>query len=158
VAHNYSLKKVRGEGTFPGLVIPIIGRATEGIVAAFTNEITSTFTAVDGHGVHTDTDDDESGTIVINLQGGSLTGKLFRQLAMIQKTTGAALIGSLSFTDIGGSGTICTLTECKLSSNPGIAYTAVMPPSTWTFAGKLFVQDLGGPSIPFGLANVVPPI
>ena len=155
---GYSFKKTRGVFTTVGMVIPLTGRASEGLVASFTNEVTVTYTAIDGHGVHVDTDDDTSGQVVVNLQGTSISCNMIGQLADLQLTSGAKRKGTLTLTDLGGTNTLVILSNALLSSNPGISYAAGQPMRAWTFTGDLRIQSNGAVAVPFGVQNPVPAI
>lgn len=154
---GYSFKKTRGMFITAGLTIPFTGRAPEGAVATFTNEQTVTYSAIDGHGVHVDTDDEDSGSVVVNFQGTSPSCHALAQLAAMQNTLGAKLKGILTLTDMGGTSTLVLLTNAMLSSNPGITYASGQPMRAWTFTGDLRIQTYGAIPVIYGAQNPAPP-
>lgn len=154
---HYSFRKVRGIGLFPGFKIEFAGRAPEGVIFSFNNEDTSTYTADDDHGVHVDVVDIKGGACVINLQATCLADNLLEQMKGIMETTGGDLKGIITFTDIGGTGTVATTTNAKLSNRPGITYAAGQPIRGWKFTGDTRIIKTFVPPIVFGVANAVPP-
>jgi hypothetical protein len=154
---NYSLRKVRAVGTFTGLVIPFEGKTEEGIAGAFNNEETTTYTEVDDHGVHVDSADTRSGSVTVTLQATSPACAMVQQLRDIMDTSGAAVKGSISVSDLGGTGVLAALTNAMLSNNPPITFAAGQPVRAWRFTGRLRIVHSLPIAVPFGPQNVVPP-
>lgn len=155
--YSYSFRKVKGEGTFPGFLIPFKGRAPEGVIFAKTNEDTSSYTADDDHGVHVDVIDIKGGSCVVNIQATTLADTLLQQMRDTMDLTGADIKGSITFTDIGGTGTVAAITNAKLSNHPGITFAAGQPIRGWKFTGDVRIIKAFVPPVAFGLQNVVPP-
>jgi hypothetical protein len=156
--YHYSFAKTRGKVLLPGFAIDLVGRAPEGVAFTFNNEVTTTYTVIDGHGVHVTVSDIIGGTCAINLQATTIADTLLRAVWDLMQTTGGDLKGSVTLTDIGGTGTVAMVTNAMMSGRPGIVYAQDQPLAQYPFTGNVRIIKTSLPPVTFGVANLVPPV
>jgi hypothetical protein len=158
LGREYSWANVRCKFLSPLGLVRFSGRANGSpLTVAFQNEETSTYTIVDGNGVHIGMTDTESGIVTTPLQATSDSDTLIEAIAQIQRVSRLKVKGTLTVTDLVGTGIMATLTDCCLSNQPGVEFGEEQPERAWIWKGKLSIVK--SPIVPvfFGLTLPAPP-
>lgn len=157
IGYSYSFEKTRAVFTTTGFTIIFTGRAPEGMTVTMDVEETATYDETDNHGVHTEAANQGAGSADIALRATAPAHTLCRQLINLQKKSGLYK-GTLTLTDLSGTGSLVIVTNAVLANQPGLTYGAEEPTATFRFRGHVEIKSFPSAPVPFGVQAPPPPL